>query len=109
MVHLPVAFPSRSRSNKILNALKLASQLSQAVKYNISQLIDLASNKHETAGLISGRLLPTIAKTSEVATVGAKSAELEEAQTQALARKQAADSTLHEPEPRITEYEKDAS
>ena len=62
MVHLPVAFPSRSRSNKILNALKLASQLSQAVKYNISQLIDLTSNKHETAGLISGRLLPTIDK-----------------------------------------------
>ena len=38
----------------------LTSQLSQAVKPNISQLIDLASDKRETAGLILERLLPAL-------------------------------------------------
>ena len=38
----------------------LTSQLSQAVKPNISQLIDLASDKRETAGLILEQLLPTL-------------------------------------------------
>ena len=61
--------------NEILNALNphfasihpepidydvLTSQLSQAVKPNISQLIDLASDKRETAGLILDRLLPAL-------------------------------------------------
>jgi len=61
--------------NEILNALTphftairpvpidydaLTSQLSQAVKPNISQLIDLASDKRETAGLILERLLPAL-------------------------------------------------
>lgn len=53
------------------------------------------------------RLLST--KTSEAATVGAKSAELEEAQTQALARQQSTDSTIQNLEARIAEYEKEAS
>ena len=48
-------------------------------------------------------------KISEAATVGAKNAELEEAQTQALARQQATDSTIQKLEARIAEYEKDAS
>lgn len=38
----------------------LTSQLSQAVKPNISQLIDLASDKRETAGLILEQLLPAL-------------------------------------------------
>ena len=38
----------------------LTSQLSQAVKPNISQLIDLASDKRETAELILERLLPAL-------------------------------------------------
>jgi len=38
----------------------LTSQLSQAVKPNISQLIDLASDKRETAGLILERLIPAL-------------------------------------------------
>ena len=38
----------------------LTSQLSQAVKPNISQLIDLASDKRETAGLILEQLLPVL-------------------------------------------------
>lgn len=38
----------------------LTSQLSQAVKPNISQLIDLASDKRETAGLISEQLIPVL-------------------------------------------------
>jgi len=38
----------------------LTLQLSQAVKPNISQLIDLASDKRETAGLILDRLLPAL-------------------------------------------------
>jgi len=61
--------------NEILNALTphftaihpatidydaLTSQLSQAVKPNISQLIDLASDKRETAGLILEQLLPAL-------------------------------------------------
>ena len=61
--------------NEVLNALiphftairpapidydALTSQLSQAVKPNISQLIDLASDKRETAGLILERLLPAL-------------------------------------------------
>ena len=64
-----------SMVNEILNALTphftairpapidydaLTSQLSQAVKPNISQLIDLASDKRETAGLILDRLLPAL-------------------------------------------------
>jgi hypothetical protein len=61
--------------NEVLNALTphftairpapidydtLTSQLSQAVKPNISQLIDLASDKRETAGLILEHLLPAL-------------------------------------------------
>ena len=38
----------------------LTSQLSQAVKPHISQLIDLASDKAETAGLIVARILPLL-------------------------------------------------
>ncbi|KAJ3767389.1 hypothetical protein FB446DRAFT_675383 [Lentinula raphanica] len=38
----------------------LTSQLSQAVKPHISQIIDLASDKRETAGLIVDRLLPVL-------------------------------------------------
>ncbi|EJD04490.1 uncharacterized protein FOMMEDRAFT_140427 [Fomitiporia mediterranea MF3/22] len=38
----------------------LTSQLSQAVKPHISQLIDLASDKRETAGLIADKLMPLI-------------------------------------------------
>lgn len=45
----------------------LTSQLSQAVKPNISQLIDLASDKRETAGLILERLLPALQALSPVA------------------------------------------
>ncbi|KAF9651983.1 hypothetical protein BDM02DRAFT_3266639 [Thelephora ganbajun] len=68
--------------NEILNALTphftairptpidydtLTSQLSQAVKPNISQLIDLASDKRETAGLILERLLPALQALAPVA------------------------------------------
>jgi hypothetical protein len=38
----------------------LTEQLSQAVKPHISQLIDLASDKQETAGLIVDRLIPVL-------------------------------------------------
>ena len=38
----------------------LTEQLSQAVKPHISQLIDLASDKRETAGLIVDRLIPVL-------------------------------------------------
>ncbi|PIL29954.1 hypothetical protein GSI_07865 [Ganoderma sinense ZZ0214-1] len=38
----------------------LTARLAQAVKPNISQLIDLASDKRETAGLIVDRLLPIL-------------------------------------------------
>lgn len=38
----------------------LTAQLSQAVKPHISQLIDLASDKRETAGLIVERLIPVL-------------------------------------------------
>jgi hypothetical protein len=38
----------------------LTSQLTQAVKPHISQLIDLASDKRETAGLIVDRILPLL-------------------------------------------------
>ncbi|KAM6497876.1 hypothetical protein JOM56_005824 [Amanita muscaria] len=38
----------------------LTSQLAQAVKPHISQLIDLASDKRETAGLIVDRILPLL-------------------------------------------------
>ena len=38
----------------------LTAQLSQAVKPHISQLIDLASDKRETAGLIVDRLIPVL-------------------------------------------------
>ncbi|KAJ4485458.1 hypothetical protein J3R30DRAFT_1361201 [Lentinula aciculospora] len=38
----------------------LTSKLSQAVKPHISQIIDLASDKRETAGLIVDRLLPVL-------------------------------------------------
>ncbi|KAG6808900.1 hypothetical protein H0H92_002425 [Tricholoma furcatifolium] len=38
----------------------LTSQLAQAVKPHISQLIDLASDKQETAGLIMDRLIPML-------------------------------------------------
>ncbi|KAF9014925.1 hypothetical protein BDQ17DRAFT_1340185 [Cyathus striatus] len=38
----------------------LTSQLSQAVKPHITQLIDLASDKRETAGLIVDRILPLL-------------------------------------------------
>lgn len=48
-------------------------------------------------------------KSSEAAAAGAKSAELEEAQTQALARQQATDTTIQKLEARIAEYEKEAS
>ncbi|KAF8257860.1 hypothetical protein EI94DRAFT_1692001 [Lactarius quietus] len=40
----------------------LTEQLSQAVKPHISQLIDLASDKRETAGLIVDRLIPVLPK-----------------------------------------------
>jgi hypothetical protein len=40
----------------------LTEQLSQAVKPHISQLIDLASDKQETAGLIVDRLIPVLPK-----------------------------------------------
>jgi hypothetical protein len=40
----------------------LTQQLSQAVKPHISQLIDLASDKRETAGLIVDRLIPVLPK-----------------------------------------------
>ena len=40
----------------------LTAQLSQAVKPHISQLIDLASDKRETAGLIVDRLIPVLPK-----------------------------------------------
>ena len=40
----------------------LMEQLSPAVKTHISQLIDLASDKRETAGLIVDRLIPVLPK-----------------------------------------------
>ncbi|KAG5638183.1 hypothetical protein H0H81_001385 [Sphagnurus paluster] len=40
----------------------LTSELTQAVKPHISQLIDLASDKQETAGLIIDRLIPLLPK-----------------------------------------------
>lgn len=40
----------------------LTEQLSQAVKPHISQLIDLASDKRETAGLIVDKLIPVLPK-----------------------------------------------
>jgi hypothetical protein len=73
--HLERLADPESIVNEILNALNphfaairpapidydaLTSQLSQAVKPNISQLIDLASDKRETAGLILDRLLPAL-------------------------------------------------
>jgi len=73
--HLESLADSESIVNEILNALTphftaicpapidyeaLTSQLSQAVKPNISQLIDLASDKRETAGLILEQLLPAL-------------------------------------------------
>ena len=73
--HLESLADPKSIVTEILNALvphftavrpapidydALISQLSQAVKPNISQLIDLASDKRETAGLILERLLPTL-------------------------------------------------
>ena len=73
--HLESLADSGSIVNEILNALNphfasmrptpidydvLISQLSQAVKPNISQLIDLASDKRETAGLILDQLLPVL-------------------------------------------------
>ncbi|RDB29315.1 hypothetical protein Hypma_015013 [Hypsizygus marmoreus] len=42
----------------------LTSQLTQAVKPHISQLIDLASDKKETAGLIVDRIVPLLPSTS---------------------------------------------
>ncbi|KAI0043626.1 hypothetical protein FA95DRAFT_1563095 [Auriscalpium vulgare] len=41
---------------------ELTDQLTQAVKPHISQLIDLASDKRETAGLIVDRLIPILPK-----------------------------------------------
>lgn len=73
--HLESLADPGSIANEILNALDphfaamrpasidydaLTSQLSQAVKPNISQLIDLASDKRETAGLILDQLLPAL-------------------------------------------------
>jgi len=73
--HLESLADPESIVNEILNALAphftairpapidydaLTSQLSQAVKPNISQLIDLASDKRETAALILERLLPAL-------------------------------------------------
>ena len=73
--HLESLVDSGTIVNEILNALNphlasmrpvpidydvLTSQLSQAVKPNISQLIDLASDKRETAGLILDQLLPAL-------------------------------------------------
>ena len=73
--HLESLTDSGSIVNEILNALDprfasicpapidydaLTSRLSQAVKPNISQLIDLASDKRETAGLILDQLLPAL-------------------------------------------------
>ena len=73
--HLESLADPGSIVNEILNALNphfaairpapidydaLTSQLSQAVKPNISQLIDLASDKRETAGLILDQLLPAL-------------------------------------------------
>ena len=40
----------------------LTEQLSQAVKPHISPLIDLASDKRETVGLIMDRLIPVLPK-----------------------------------------------
>jgi hypothetical protein len=48
----------------------LTEQLSQAVKPHISQLIDLASDKRETAGLIVDRLIPVLPKLFPVAAAG---------------------------------------
>jgi hypothetical protein len=48
----------------------LTQQLSQAVKPHISQLIDLASDKRETAGLIVDRLIPVLPKLFPVAAAG---------------------------------------
>lgn len=48
-------------------------------------------------------------KSSESAAAGAKNAELEEAQTQALARQHATDATIHSLEARIAKYEKETS
>jgi hypothetical protein len=73
--HLESLTDSGSVANEILKALNphfasilpapidydvLTAQLSQAVKPNISQLIDLASDKRETAGLILDQLLPAL-------------------------------------------------
>ena len=73
--HLESLADSGTIANEILDALNphfasirpapidydlLTAQLSQAVKPNISQLIDLASDKRETAGLILDRLLPAL-------------------------------------------------
>ncbi|KAK0208016.1 hypothetical protein DFS33DRAFT_403722 [Desarmillaria ectypa] len=43
----------------------LSEKLSQAVKPNISQLIDLASDKRETAGLIVNQLVPLLSNLQE--------------------------------------------
>ena len=73
--HLESLADSKSIVSEVLNALTphltaiqpapvdydtLTSQLSQAVKPHIAQLIDLASDKRETAGLILEQLLPAL-------------------------------------------------
>ena len=54
-----VPYMSSLRSEPVDYEL-LTEQLSQAVKPHISQLIDLASDKQETAGLIVDRLIPVL-------------------------------------------------